>query len=217
MNMTLSIIGIIGGLICAIADMLLDIKGKDNIKCGTNKMLDSNWQYMKEWRFSTSAIMAMIAVPMYSMGVISLGNQIGIHNELLGNGLKLSIFVGGMGGFFIHVFICTVPVIYKVIIKNNDFELADRVLNRAFKVVRVPFGVLYLVLMIFPTLIVCCSIVTGLLNVPTWFVLLNPVAFQLLGWLLRILKKEWFYEVPAICAASLGLAMFGVIGVMNLV
>ena len=54
---------------------------------------------MKEWRFIASTIIVMIAVPMYSMGVISLGNQIGVYNELLGNILKLSIFIGAMGGF----------------------------------------------------------------------------------------------------------------------
>lgn len=217
MNIVLSVVGVIGGLLCAIADMILDIKGKDNVKCGSKKILDSNWVKMKEWRFIASSIIAMIAVPMYSMGVISLGNQIGVYDELLGNVLKLSIFIGAMGGFFIHTLICIIPVIYKEIMKSNNFDLADRVITQAFNVVSVPFGLLYLILMLAPTTIVCYSIITGLLNVPIWFVLLNPVVFQLIGWILRVVKKKWFYEVPAICAASLGLAMFGVIGIINLI
>lgn len=217
MNMVLSIIGLVGGLVCAAADMLLDIKGKDNVKCGNRKILNSNWEKMPQWRFVASIIMAMFAVPMYSMGVISLGNQIGVYNKALGEILKLAIFVGAMGGFFIHTFVCVNPIIFKEIMKENDFQLADRVIMRAFKVVFVPFVVLYLVLMLVPTSIVCYSIITRLLNVPIWFVLLNPVVFQLVGWILRAIKKEWFYEVPSICMASLGLAMFGVIGIVNVI
>lgn len=216
MNLTLSIVGLIGGLLCAGADMLLDIKGKDNVKCGSKKILDSNWEKMPDWRFAASILVAMVAVPLYSMGVISLGNQIGAQHPALGTALRLSIFVGAMGGFFIHAFVCVIPVIYKEIMREKRFELADRVILRAFKTVRVPFGLLYLILMLIPASIVCYAIVTDILNVPLWFVLLNPVAFQLLGWLLRAVKKEWFCEVPSICMASLGLSMFGVIGIVNL-
>ncbi len=217
MNIILSVIGIIGGLLCAAADMLLDIKGKDNVKCGTNKILDSNWVKMPRWHFVVSIIVVMFAVPMYSMGIISLGNQIGEYNKDLGEILKLSIFIGAMGGFFIHSFVCVIPIIYKEIMRENNFELADRVVASAFRAVSVPFGFLYLVLMLVPTSIVCYSIITGLLNVPLWFALLNPVVFQIIGWILRVVKKDWFYEVPSIFMASLGLAMFGVVGIVNLI
>lgn len=60
MNIILSVIGIIGGLLCAAADMLLDIKGKDNVKCGTNKILDSNWVKMPSWHFVVSIIVSTI-------------------------------------------------------------------------------------------------------------------------------------------------------------
>jgi hypothetical protein len=214
--MVLSIIGLVGGILCAIADMLLDIKGKDNKKCGSKKIIDSNWEKMPTWRFIVSIIMVMFAVPMYSMGVVSLGNLIAVENQTLGEALKLSIFIGAMGGFFIHTFICIVPIIYKEIMKDNNFELADRVIMKAFTAVQIPFGLLYLILMLAPTAIICFSITTGLLSVPKWFVLLNPVVFQIIGWILRAIKKEWFNEVPSICMASLGLSMYGVIGIVNL-
>lgn len=153
---------------------------------------------------------------MYSMGVVSLGNLIAVENQILGEALKLSIFIGAMGGFFIHTFICIIPIIYKEIMKDNNFELADRVIMKAFTAVQIPFGLLYLILMLAPTVIICFSITTGLLSVPKWFVLLNPVVFQIIGWILRAIKKDWFNEVPSICMASLGLAMYGVIGIVNL-
>ena len=214
MNLALSVIGVIGGLMCAIADMLLDIKGKDNIKLGRKKIIDLNWVKMKDWRFVASSVIAMFAVPMYSMGIISLGNQIGIYNEPLGSVLKLTIFIGAMGGFFIHTLVCVTPIIHKEIMRDDNFDLAERVITRMFNAVSVPFGILNLILMLGPTIIVCYSIITGLLNVPTWFVLLNPVVFQLLGWILRTVKRRWFYEIPSIFAASLGLSMYGVIGII---
>ena len=217
MNMTLSIIGFFGGLLCAIADMLLDIKGKDNLKCGTKKIMDSNWVKMPSWRFITSIIIVMFAVPMYSMGVLSLANQIALNNKSLGDLLKLSIFIGAMGGFFIHTLICIVPIIYKEIMKENNFELADRVITNVYKAVKIPFVVLYIILILIPAIIVIFSINTGLLYVPKWFVLLNPVTFQIIGWVLRAIKKDWFYEVPSIFMASLGLAMYGIIGIVNLI
>lgn len=214
MNLVLSVIGVIGGLICVIADILLDTKGKDNVKIGRKKIMDSNWVKMKNCRFVASIIIVMFGVPMYSMGIISLGNQIGIYNEPLGSVLKLTILIGAMGGFFIHTFVCVIPIIYKEIIRDNNFDLAERVINKAFNAVSVPFGILYLILILGPTTIVCYSIITGLLNVPNWFVFLNPVVFQLVGWFLRAVKRKWYYEMPSIFAASLGLAMFGVIGII---
>lgn len=213
-NLLLSIIGLAGGLICVLADLLLDLKGKGNEKLGAKHFLDSNWVKMPAWRFSASILLAMFAVPMYSMGVISLGNHIALQNEWLGNFLKFSIFVGAMGGFFIHAFACITPILYKEIMKRDDFPLAESVIMRVYRAVIIPFGLLYLVLMLVPTAIVGFAILTGLLPVPVWFILLNPVVFQIVGWILRAVNKKWFREVPSIFMASLGLAMFGVIGIV---
>ena len=215
MNLALSIVGIVGGVMCAVADMLLDLKGRDNVKRGGDKVIESNWLKMGEWRFIVSIILAMVAVPMYSMGVISLGNQIGVENATLGNVLNLSIFIGAMGGFFIHSLTCITPIIYKEVMVDDNFALADRVIHRVSVAVGVPFGVLYLILMLAPSIIVGYAILAGLLSVPTWFVLLNPVCFQLIGLLLRAVKRDWFYDAPSIFMASLGLAMFGVVGIVN--
>lgn len=60
---TLAIIGIIGGLLCAAADLLLDIKGTDNKKLGKMGIIDSAWSRMPHWKFVASDILAMFAVP----------------------------------------------------------------------------------------------------------------------------------------------------------
>ena len=56
----LAIIGIIGGMLCAVADLLLDLKGVDNQKLGKMRVIDSKWREMSHGRFVWSDIIAMI-------------------------------------------------------------------------------------------------------------------------------------------------------------
>jgi len=43
---------------------------------------------------------------------------------------------------------------------------------------------------------------------------LNPLVFQLLGLLLRRTGLKIFIDAPSCCAASLGMAMYGVLALM---
>lgn len=218
LELVLSILGILGGLLCAGADMLLDMKGKDNKKIGSvTGLIESNWIKMSEWRFKASIALAAVAVPLYSCGVVSLVLQMQEENKPLSFALMATIFVGAMGGFFIHSMICIMPVIYKELMAKADFERAEGVINRIWKAIQLPFYILYVILVIGTTGIIIASILTGALNVPKWCILLNPVVFQIVGLVLRAVKKDWFYDLPSICAASLGLASIGVIGIINLV
>ena len=110
MLMAFSIIGLMGGIFCAVADMLLDLKGKDNKKLGKNGIIDSSWERMSEWRFKASVLVVMFAVPMYALGMWSLSEQIG---GTIGTMLRTTTFIGSMGGFFIHAFLCLLPIVYK--------------------------------------------------------------------------------------------------------
>ena len=101
--------------------------------------------------------------------------------------------------------------------EKADFERAESVINRVWKTIKLPFFVLYLILVIGTTALIVIAIVLGAIDVPLWCVLLNPVVFQLVGLLLRAIKRDWFYDLPSICAASLGLASIGVIGLINLI
>jgi hypothetical protein len=75
------IFGITGGLFCAFADILLDLKGKNNIKSGPAKIIDSNWQIMSEWRFNASISIAALGVPMYLLGFLGMANQLAQNNK----------------------------------------------------------------------------------------------------------------------------------------
>ena len=110
MNMikALAIIGIIGGMLCAVADLLLDLKGVDNQKLGKMRVIDSKWREMSHGRFVWSDIIAL----------------------------------------------------------------------------------------------------------PLWGIILNPLVFQLIGLLFRATGLKIFIDAPSCCAASLGLAMYGVLALM---
>ncbi len=210
MLMTFSIIGLMGGIICAVADILLDLKGKDNKKLGKNGIIDSNWEKMSEWRFKASVLVVMFAVPMYALGMWSLSEQIG---GSVGTILRAVTFIGSIGGFFIHAFLCLLPIIYK---NSTVKEQAVNIIDKLYETIKIPFLVFYLILTFVSTILVIIAIANRSLDVPWFCYLLNPIVFLIIGVSLRLLKYDWFYDLPGICMPSLGLGMFGLIGIINL-
>ena len=108
------------------------------------------------------------------------------------------------------------PTIYKKIMEKDEFELAETVIESSFRQIYVPFFVLYSMLVIVPAIVVMVLIMTGVLPLPLWCVLLNPVVIQLVGLLLRATRIKLFIDAPSCCAASLGLAMYGILALMLL-
>ena len=210
----LAVIGIAGGLLCAVADLLLDLKGVDNKKLGKSKIMDSKWSEMGHGRFVWSGILAMLAVPMYSCGFVAL--MLWLHKTQAALSIAMSIvfLCGAMGGFMIHTFLCMMPTIYQKIMGKGDFELAETVIESVFRQIYVPFFVLYTMLVIVPAIVVMVLILTGVLPLPWWCVFLNPVVIQLVGLLFRATKIKWFIDAPSCCAASIGLAMYGVLALL---
>lgn len=214
MDKILAIIGIVGGILCALADCLLDLKGADNRKLGKTKIMDSKWKDMPHYRFVWSGNVAMFAVPMYSCGFIALMMQLNKVNETLSWIMAAVFLCGAMGGFMIHTFLCLMPTVYKKLVDKVEFELVDDVVSSLFRQIYLPFFVLYTMLVIIPAVVVIILIINGTLALPLWCVLLNPIVFQLIGLLLRATKCRLFIDAPSICAASLGLAMYGVLALM---
>lgn len=212
----LAILGILGGFLCAIGDLLLDLKGADNKKIGPMYVCDSKWADMAHWRFVASTIIAMFAVPMYSCGYISLLNILAKTHQNFATALTIIGLCGAMGGFMIHTFLNQMPTIYQTMVKKNQEELAFEVIGKVFKQIYVPFFVLYTCLVIIPAISIMVFIIIGWLHLPIWCILLNPVVFQIIGLLLRATKLKIFIDAPSCCAASLGLAMYGVLALMLL-
>lgn len=84
MNLLFSVLGLVGGLLCCVGDVFLDLKGYGNKKLGTSKNIDSNWLKMSEWRFGASIIFAMLGDIGVGFGFYSIANQIyAAHSVLL--------------------------------------------------------------------------------------------------------------------------------------
>ena len=64
-----SIMGLVGGLLCCIGDVLFDLKGQGNEKLRTSKNIDSNWSKIAEWRFCLSILCVMFVDLNDSLGV----------------------------------------------------------------------------------------------------------------------------------------------------
>ena len=216
MNTILAVIGIIGGLLCATADLLLDLKGPKNKKLGKMGVIDSEWKNMAHWRFVWSGILAMFAVPMYSCGFIALMMTLHAEHPVISTVLSIIFLIGAMGGFMIHTFLCQQPTIYRKIIAKADGKLAEDVIQSVFKQIYVPFFTLYSMLVIIPAIAVIVLIIMGFIHAPIWCVILNPVVFQLVGFLFRATKLDIFIDAPSCCAASMGLASYGLLALLCL-
>ena len=115
----------------------------------------------------------------------------------------------------IHTILCLMPTIYTKIVKK-DSELAKEVVETVFRQIYVPFFSLYVCLVIIPAIFVIVMIIKGFLPLPMWCVILNPVVIQIIGLLFRATKLDIFIDAPSCCAASIGLAMYGVLALMLL-
>lgn len=215
MNMLFSILGLAGGILCAVGDILFDLKGKNNQKLGTSGNIDSNWINMAYWRFGMSIMVAFIGDALIGFGFYSLVSQMEGGNSVLAAVTAICGYVSVIAGFFVHTVLCIQPIIYKKIMETDNFKLADDTLEAYYKAVLPPFVIGY-GFMFAATVCVIVGIFTGVLDVPKWFVLLNPFVFLLVGVGLRKVKPELFYDLPGIILPSLGMGMFGLIGIVHL-
>ncbi|MDD6037726.1 MAG: hypothetical protein PUD20_02845 [bacterium] len=215
-NEILAMIGIAGGLICAVADLFLDLKGPENKKLGKLKVIDSMWGEMPHYRFVVSTILAMFAVPMYCGGVLALANILAQNSPGFAAVFKAIALMGAMGGFMIHTFLTICPTMYQIITKEAPYELADKVIHGVFRQIYLPFFTFYIMLVVVPAVMIIYAIITGILAAPLWCICLNPVVFQIVGLLLRATGLPCFIDAPSCCAASLGLAAYGLLAFIAL-
>lgn len=213
--MTFSILGLIGGILCAIGDILFDMKGKGNQKTGPGGNADTNWIKMADWRFAASIIFAFFGDIFVMLGIYSLGMQISETNQTLGYVTAICGCAGTVGGVLIHTSLCIQPLLYKRLIEANRLELVDSVLKTFYKAIAFPFFFGYILLMT-PCVTTVIAILTGCLDVPKWFVLLNSIVFMIIGIAFRKINPKLFQDLPGIIMPSMGLAMLGLIGVVNL-
>lgn len=213
MNFLFGILGMIGGILCAIGDVLFDLKGNDSIKLGKYKFIESNWDNMPLWRFKASILFASVGVPLYVLGFISMGRQISNRNV----GIAFGIFscIGALGGIMIHTMCCVYPILYKMMKKHLNSKDTEESLDATFDAVKIPFIFYFICLVIIPSFLLEYAIIRGYLQLPIWCALLTPVPLMIVGIGLRIVKKEWFNDLPGIIMPSMGIGMIGFLAAMN--
>ena len=215
MNLIFSVMGLLGGLLCCVGDILFDLKGKGNEKLGTSKNIDSNWSKMSEYRFGLSIMCAMFGVILIGFGFYAIADMIRENDLLLSNLILITGFIGCVGGFFVHSMLCIQAIIYKRITNNgkDNFEIADNALEGYYKAIMSPFIVSYCVLMI-ADICIMVAVFNGSLGVPKWMGLLNSIVFLIIGVVFRKINPEKFQDLSGIIMPSLGLAMTGLIGIV---
>ncbi|ORX76398.1 hypothetical protein BCR32DRAFT_248757 [Anaeromyces robustus] len=209
-NLIYSITGFFGGLLCCVADILLDLKGKDNKEV---EHTQTNWSKMALWRFHWSIYLAIIAVPMYNLGLISLGNQIVERSATLGFIFRALGYLSNVVAFFIHSSICYGPIIYKAI---NDKKEAHNAINAMLKAVEIPFIISYIGLIFGASGTVAFALIKNYIQLSNFFILLTPLCTFTFGMTLRAIKYDWFYDLPGIIMPSFGMACIGLIGALNI-
>lgn len=216
MYLVFSILGMLGGLLCCVGDVLFDLKGKGNQKLGTSKNIDSNWLKMADWRFGLSIALALIGDAFVGLGFYSIGMQIAETHPILGYLTLGCGYFGSIAGIFIHSFVCIQVLIYKGAMMHGNLQIADDILEKLYKQITPTFFAGYITLMI-PTVTAIIAILNGALDVPKICVLLNPIVFLIFGLTCRKIDPVKFQDLPGIIMPSFGLAMFGLIGMLNLV
>ena len=215
-DFVLGIIGLCGGLLCAVADIFLDLKGKGNKKYGPGGIMDTNWEKMPLWRFKASIWLAAVSVPMYLMGCVAMYRQLCAGDARTGNIFGICMVVGSCGTLFIHATLCYLPIISKTLSAENvSQDSIGKTVKALYDAILAPFLVLWLLLVAGLSGIVIYAILSGILAVSPWLILLTPISLVLVGFLFRLINKRVFADLPGICMPSIGLGMLGLIAAVS--
>lgn len=210
------LLGVVGGLLCAVGDILLDLKGKGNVKSGPYGIVDSNWQKMPEWRFRVSILLAAVGGPLCFFGLLAMINQIARGNVALGTWFLIFAVIGSTGGFFIHTILCCFPIITKTLRqKGVGPEIENALLKKLVSAIQIPFFAMFAALIIATSIVLMIAIAKRYLPLPMICVVLNPLVFLIVGALFRLVNKLKFAELPGIVMPSLGLSMIGLLAAIS--
>ncbi len=153
-------LGLLGGLLTAAGDLLLDLKGRDNQKLGRYGFIESAWDTMAAWRFKASILLAAIGVPLYFLGLTSLAMQ--MTNTAFALAFWIVALAGAAGGFFIHAMICVFPLIYKKMRESFPFETVEDVLNTGYHAVKIPFFAQFSLLVFGSSILYGIAVIMGI-------------------------------------------------------
>lgn len=154
-NKWFAFIGMLGGLLCSVADYFLEYLGQASVTLGSYGVTESAWQSMASWRFSASIWIACIAVPMYVLAFVAITRQMRATNGKLGTAFGVSTFIGSMGALFIHVVLCLMPVVYNFLTTYDNQGIAVATVDAMTASFIAPFYAYYALLIVIPLILWC--------------------------------------------------------------
>ena len=208
--------GIFSAIIMSFADMLLDLKGKDNTDLGKLELIKSSWDHMDEKRFSYSILIAMVGAPLQMLGCTAMAYQMSLQDKNFALAFWMICLIGATGSFFIHTLICLFPLIYKYMKPHYTFEMIDDFINHLFTLLKIPFSIQYLCLVGLSGVMIIYAIITNVISLPISFIILTPPVLTLLGLTLRKIKHDWFYDLPGIIMPSVGVGCIGLLALFTM-
>ena len=203
----IGVIGIISGFLCAQADVPLAWSGRkeDALDSKAVGRISPWWTQVHQRHFDKSFWFSCIGQPGTYLTTWFLAELISDKNATLGTLLKICTFIGAYTGLLFHGAACIKPVVYRTIAKEVSAETAQKAMDSVDRYPKIPSAVSGIVLFLVETIIMIIAILTGALEVPKWFVLLNPVgAIPIL-----IIARKLNIKVGG--AMGIGFAFYGVV------
>lgn len=183
-------LGILGMILCMIADWLLDVMPAGNV---SDMVVESSWVDMSMWRFEVSILLAAAVIPLFWLGIREMKELLRTDCRTAGDRRMSRLFdvgamAGVMGFLFIHIMCCLMPVIFKcAYAAGMDFTAASALTNQIGLYVYAPFFAYYLVADLSVSIAWVYFVLKGRLGLSKWAALCCPVATLVLGGLFHLL------------------------------
>ena len=173
----IGVVGIISGILCAQADVPLAWSGRkeDSLDSKAVGRISPWWTQTSIRHFDKAFWLSCIGQPGTYLTTWFLAELISDKSSALGILLKICTFIGAYTGLLFHASACIKPVVYRAIAKEVSAETAQKAMDQIDRYPKIPSAVSGIVLFLVETIIMIIAILTNALEVPKWFVLLNPV------------------------------------------
>lgn len=203
----IGIIGIISGILCAQADVPLAWSGRkeDALDPKAVGRISPWWTQVNRQHFDKSFWLSCIGQPGTYLTAWFLAELISGKSAALGMLLKICTFIGAYTGLLFHAAACIKPLVYRAIAKEVSAETAQKAMDAVDRCPKIPSVISGIVLFLAITVIMITAILTGALEVPKWFVLLNPVGA------LPILLIARKLNIKVGGAMGIGFAFYGIV------
>ena len=203
--------GMLGSALLMFSDWLMGACGKDNV---SNGVVQSNWAKAAGWRYEASILICCVGVFFMFSGLKEM-----IHLMKLSRSKRDAWGVRGAKVFelgctaamvselFIHMKGCILPILYgklyaSSLMEADMFSIVDTVNFH----LAVPHYVLLVIMIVFTSIPFMYQVFQERLRIPKWFLVLNPLVFWILGWILRLMNVYLITDFTA-CMVSFGFLM----------